>query len=182
MTSIVDVSGKPLKADNTLLSEDIAKAYTTSVRNPRPASVASTLNPLRLAGLLRSVVDGNNPEDYMTLAEEMEEHHKIMALDLETGQTKVEDLGDFNRGNDPEGIALVINKDNTGYWICTEQSKTDNRFHLYDRQTLERISTMYLEDVSYTDGITTAYMHGNWYLYAVDNDKRVVAFQLPEIN
>ncbi|MFL2500277.1 MAG: hypothetical protein ACJ0RO_00335 [Candidatus Neomarinimicrobiota bacterium] len=118
----------------------------------------------------------------MLVAEEMEEHHKIMALDLETGQTKVDDLGDFNRGNDPEGIALVKNKDNTGYWICTEQSKTDNRFHLYDRQTLERISTMYLEDVSYTDGITTAYMHGNWYLYAVDNDKRVVAFQLPEIN
>ena len=73
-------------------------------------------------------------------------------------------------------------KEPTQYWICTEQSKTDNRFHLYDRQTLERISTMYLEDVSYTDGITTAYMHGNWYLYAVDNDKRVVAFQLPEIN
>ena len=121
---------------------------------------------------------------YQTLlvAEEMKEHHKVMALDLVTGEVIKEDLGNFDRGNDPEGIALVITKDNNGYWICTEQSKTDNRFHLYDRKTLEYMSTMYLDNVSYTDGIATAYMHGKWYLYAVDNDARVVAFELPEIN
>lgn len=89
MTQIVDVNGKPLKADKTLLSEDIAKAYTTSVRNPRPASVASTLNPLRLAGLLRSVVDGNNPQDYMTLAEEMEERDLHYAAQLRTRKLAV---------------------------------------------------------------------------------------------
>ena len=123
-------------------------------------------------------------QHYQTLlvAEEMQEHHKVMALDLMTGEVKKEDLGNFKRGNDPEGIALVINKDNNGYWICTEQSKTDNRFHLYDRKTLEYMNTMYLDNVSYTDGIATAYMHGKWFLYAVDNDARVVAFELPEIN
>lgn len=89
MNQIVDVNGKPLKADKTLLSEDIAKAYTTSVRNPRPASVASTLNPLRLAGLLRSVVDGNNPQDYMTLAEEMEERDLHYAAQLRTRKLAV---------------------------------------------------------------------------------------------
>jgi len=121
---------------------------------------------------------------YQTLlvAEEMKDHHKIMALDLMTGEVIKEDLGNFDRGNDPEGIALVIDKDNNGYWICTEQSKTDNRFHLYDRKSLEYITTMYLDNVSYTDGIATAYMHGKWFLYAIDNDARVVAFELPEIN
>ena len=121
---------------------------------------------------------------YQTLlvAEEMKEHHKIMALDLVSGEVIKEDLGNFNIGNDPEGIALVTNKDNGGYWICTEQSKTDNRFHLFDRKTLEYMTTMYLDNVSYTDGIATAYMHGKWYLYAVDNDARVVAFELPEID
>ncbi|CAA6680336.1 DUF935 family protein, partial [Lentimonas sp. CC4] len=64
-------------------------AYTTSVRNPRPASVASTLNPLRLAGLLRSVVDGNNPQDYMTLAEEMEERDLHYAAQLRTRKLAV---------------------------------------------------------------------------------------------
>jgi len=122
---------------------------------------------------------------YQTLlvAEEMKEHHKVMALDLMTGEVIKEDLGNFDRGNDPEGIALVINKDNSGYWICTEQSKTDNRFHLYDRKTLEYKTTIYLDNVAYTDGIATAYMHGKWFLYAIDNDARVVAFELPdEIN
>ena len=122
---------------------------------------------------------------YQTLlvAEEMKEHHKVMALDLMTGEVIKEDLGNFDRGNDPEGIALVVNKNNNGYWICTEQSKTDNRFHLYDRKTLEYKTTMYLDNVSYTDGIATAYMHGKWFLYAIDNDARVVAFELPdEIN
>ena len=121
---------------------------------------------------------------YQTLlvAEEMEEHHKVMVLDLMTGKVIKEDLGNFDRGNDPEGIALVVNKNNNGYWICTEQSKTDNRFHLYDRKSLEYINTLYLDNVSYTDGIATAYMHGKWFLYAVDNDTRVVAFELPEIN
>ena len=118
----------------------------------------------------------------LLVAEEMEEHHKVMVLDLMTGEVLKEDLGDFNRGNDPEGIALVINEDHQGYWICTEQSKTDNRFHLYDRKTLENFATMYLDNVSYTDGIATAYMHGKWFLYAVDNDARVAAFELPEIN
>ena len=118
----------------------------------------------------------------LLVAEEMEEHHKVMVLDLMTGEVLKEDLGNFNRGNDPEGIALVINKDHEGYWICTEQSKTDNRFHLYDRKTLENFATMYLDSVSYTDGIATAYMHGKWFLYAVDNDARVAAFELPEIN
>ena len=118
----------------------------------------------------------------LLVAEEMEEHHKVMVLDLMTGEVLKEDLGDFNRGNDPEGIALVINKDHQGYWICTEQSKADNRFHLYDRKTLENFATMYLDNVSYTDGIATAYMHGKWFLYAVDNDARVAAFELPEIN
>ena len=118
----------------------------------------------------------------LLVAEEMEEHHKIMALDLTSGEVLKEDLGNFNRGNDPEGIALVANPDNSGYWICTEQSKTDNRFHLYDRETLEYMTTMYLDNVSYTDGIATAYMHGKWFLYAVDNDARVVAFELPKID
>ena len=133
---------------------------------------------------LYQVESNQADKHYQTLlvAEEMKEHHKVMVLDLMTGEVIKEDLGNFDRGNDPEGIALVINKDNNGYWICTEQSKTDNRFHLYDRKTLEYKTTMYLENVSYTDGIATAYMHGKWYLYAVDNDARVVAFELPEIN
>lgn len=89
MTNILDSRGNPIKPDKQLLSEDIALAHTTSVRNPRPNSVASTITPLRLAGLLRSVVDGNNPQDYMTLAEEIEERDPHYASVLRTRKFSV---------------------------------------------------------------------------------------------
>lgn len=89
MTSILDDGGNPIKPDVPTLSEDIAKAYVTGVRNPRPASVASTITPHRLAGLLRSVVDGNNPQDYMTLAEEIEERDLHYASVLRTRKLAV---------------------------------------------------------------------------------------------
>lgn len=70
---ILDSKGHPIKPDKQLLADDIARAFTTSIRNPRTQSVASALTPQRLAGLLRAVAEGSNPQDYMTLAEEMEE-------------------------------------------------------------------------------------------------------------
>ena len=83
MNKIVDVHGKPFATDEKVLAEDIAKAYTTGVRNPSPSSVASTLTPSKLSSLLRSVIDGD-PESYMTLAEEMEERDLHYASVLRT--------------------------------------------------------------------------------------------------
>ncbi len=82
-------TGNPIKPDKKVLSENIANAHITSVRNPRPNSVASTITPQRLAGLLRSVVDGNNPQDYMTLAEEIEERDLHYASVLRTRKLAV---------------------------------------------------------------------------------------------
>ena len=84
MSKILDQNGQPLEVEKNVLSEHVSQAYTTGVRNPRPASVASTLTPSRLAGLLRSVIDGNDPEQYMILAEEMEERDLHYAAQLRT--------------------------------------------------------------------------------------------------
>jgi len=85
MSAIIDPStGKPFKADKQIMGEDIARAYTTGIRNPRATTVASTLTPQRLAGVLRSVIDGNDPEAYMTLAEEIEERDLHYAAQLRT--------------------------------------------------------------------------------------------------
>jgi phage gp29-like protein len=84
ISPILDRSGKPFEAKKEILSEEITRAYTTSIRNPQPESVASMLTPQRLAGLLRSVVDGGNPEQYMILAEEMEERDLHYAAQLRT--------------------------------------------------------------------------------------------------
>lgn len=92
MSTILDSRGNPIKPDKKVLSENIANAHITSVRNPRPNSVASTITPQRLAGLLRSVVDGNNPQDYMTLAEEIEERDPHYASVLRTRKFAVASL------------------------------------------------------------------------------------------
>ncbi|OUS51458.1 hypothetical protein BM607_009380 [Shewanella sp. SACH] len=90
MSSILDPStGKPFKADKQVMSEDIARAYTTGVRNPRANPVASTLTPHRLAAVLRSVIDGNDPEAYMTLAEEIEERDLHYSAQLRTRKLAV---------------------------------------------------------------------------------------------
>ncbi|WP_345859312.1 DUF935 domain-containing protein [Shewanella algae] len=116
---ILDKDGNPFKVEKTLLADDIARAYTTSVRNPRPASVAQTLNPQRLAALLRNVVDGGNPEDYMTLAEEMEERDLHYASVLRTRKLAVaaitptveaasEDAADIEMA---QRVRLIMNDD-----------------------------------------------------------------------
>lgn len=90
MSSIIDPStGKPFKVDKQVMSNDIARAYTTGVRNPRANPVASTLTPHRLAAVLRSVIDGNDPEAYMTLAEEIEERDLHYSAQLRTRKLAV---------------------------------------------------------------------------------------------
>ncbi|WP_233007164.1 DUF935 domain-containing protein [Rheinheimera faecalis] len=90
MSSIIDPStGKPFIANKQVMSKDIARAYTTGIRNPRSNPVASTLTPHRLAGVLRSVIDGNDPSAYMTLAEEMEERDLHYAAQLRTRKLAV---------------------------------------------------------------------------------------------
>lgn len=102
----------------------------------------------------------------------------IIVLDLVSGEEIQCEISNFYFENDAEGIALTGIED--GYIIFTEQSKEDNKFHLFSRSNLSFYKTLFLEDVSFTDGIATAYMHGEWYLYAIDNDKRVAAFKLPQ--
>ncbi|AVI67227.1 hypothetical protein CKQ84_15785 [Shewanella sp. WE21] len=90
MSSILDPStGKPFKVDQQVMSTDIARAYTTGVRNPRANPVASSLTPHRLAAVLRSVIDGNDPEAYMTLAEEIEERDLHYSAQLRTRKLAV---------------------------------------------------------------------------------------------
>lgn len=64
----------PFELDTAVLKEDVAQARAMSVRRATAGiSIASTLTPQRLASVLRNVAEGNDPESYMILAEEMEE-------------------------------------------------------------------------------------------------------------
>jgi phage gp29-like protein len=69
-SSIVDQFGRPIHYDK--LTEELAAARTTGVRQVWHPSVARGLTPQRLASILEAAAEGS-AADYLTLAEEMEE-------------------------------------------------------------------------------------------------------------
>lgn len=109
MSSILDPTmGKPFKVDQQVMSKDIARAYTTGVRNPRANPVASSLTPHRLAAVLRSVIDGNDPEAYMTLAEEIEERDLHYSAQLRTRKLAVAAIAPTVEAASDEAIDVLM--------------------------------------------------------------------------
>ncbi|HDN2668545.1 TPA: DUF935 family protein, partial [Klebsiella michiganensis] len=75
--------------NETDMTRPEARARSASVRPPSAGiSVASTLSPARLAGVLRNVTEGN-ARDYFILAEEMEERDLHYASVLRTRKLTV---------------------------------------------------------------------------------------------
>ena len=75
--------------NETDMTQPEARARRASVRSPSAGiSVASTLSPARLAGVLRNVTEGN-ARDYFILAEEMEERDLHYASVLRTRKLTV---------------------------------------------------------------------------------------------
>jgi 3-phytase len=72
-----------------------------------------------------------------------------------------------------------------GYWLTTDQSETQNTFHLFDRTSLEHVGAFRGETVTNTDGIfATEEAFGpfeNGAFYAVHNDRGTVAFDWTDI-
>ena len=52
-----------------------------------------------------------------------------------------------------EGIALWKTGSKSGYWIATDEGMRINRYHVFDRETLEHLGTLAGEVTLYTDGI-----------------------------
>lgn len=92
--------------------------------------------------------------------------------------------GDVIR-HEPEGIALYACGQDEGYWIVTDQHRTDNRFLIFDRRTFELVGAFTGSAVRNTDGIALvqravgALRAG--VLYAVHDDRGVGAFAWRDI-
>lgn len=78
---IVGANGEPLMRE--VLDKEISAGGMASIRHPWHDSVADNLTPTRLAAILRGAADGN-AQDYLTLAEEMEERDGHYASVLST--------------------------------------------------------------------------------------------------
>jgi 3-phytase len=115
-------------------------------------------------------------------------------IEREPGEIRIYDHGGRYRGRDlgrglfggqPEGLALYDCADGSGYWIATDQQLDSNRFHVFDRVSLEHVGTFRGRTVQYTDGValhaqpTPRFPAGVF--YAVHHDKGVVAFDWREV-
>ncbi|WLI50622.1 DUF935 domain-containing protein [Pseudomonas sp. FP833] len=88
-SKIVDQYGRPIQYDK--LTEELAAAQTTGIRQVWHQSVASGLTPGRLAAILQGAAEGN-AHDYLTLAEEMEEKDLHYASVLGTRKLAISGL------------------------------------------------------------------------------------------
>jgi phage gp29-like protein len=86
---IVDQYGRPIQYDK--LTEELAAARTTGIRQVWHQSVASGLTPGRLANILQAAAEGS-AHDYLTLAEEMEERDLHYASVLGTRKLAISGL------------------------------------------------------------------------------------------
>lgn len=110
-------------------------------------------------------------------------------IDKEPGEIRVynhagrytgTDLGQGLFGGQPEGLALYDCPDGSGYWIATDQQLESNRFHVFDRRSLEHLGTFHGHTVQFTDGVALHAMPTERFpagvFYAVHHDQGVVAF------
>jgi len=88
-TRIVDQYGRPIQYDK--LTEELAAARTTGIRQIWHQSVASGLTPGRLANILQAAAEGS-AHGYLTLAEEMEERDLHYASVLGTRKLAISGL------------------------------------------------------------------------------------------
>lgn len=130
---------------------------------------------------------GDPTHDHILVAEELEDDQRgrqVKVYDFAgsfTGKT-------FGRGifkSQVEGIALYQSSETAGYWIVTDQSKTRNRFHVFDRETFEYLGAFEGERTLNTDGVwltqTAMPRFPKAAFYACDNDRAVSAFGLAEV-
>lgn len=115
-------------------------------------------------------------------------------IDLEPGAIRVYDgdgrfrganVGRGLFGGQPEGLALYDCPDGSGYWIATDQQLDFNRFHVFERRSLEHIGTFHGEIVRFTDGVALHAVPSARFpagaFYAVHHDQGVVAFDWRDV-
>lgn len=86
----------------------------------------------------------------------------------------------------PEGIALYTTSGTGGYWIVTDQSKTENVFHVLDRNTFKHLGAFKGATTLNTDGIWVTNVpfgpFASGAFFAIHDDGNVACFDWAEIS
>lgn len=130
---------------------------------------------------------GDVEHDRVLVAEELEEDGSGRQVKVynHAGEFTGTTFGQGIFRSQVEGIALLATSARGGYWFVTDQSKTQNLFHVFDRETLTHLGTFEGERTLNTDGIwlssTPLRRFPQGALYACDNDRAISAFDLAEV-
>lgn len=125
-----------------------------------------------------------DPEkDMLLLAEEDETQSKIKCYNMQGKFVRSFGYGYFE--GQAEGIALYDTGNGSGYWICTDQSETNNVFNIFDRNSFEYIASFSGDSTSNTDGIALTEMSFSDFpegaIFACDDDGGITAFNWKSI-
>ncbi len=131
-------------------------------------------------------IHGDVAFDRLAIAEEHPDYRKdgiaIYSLD---GRYSGQRMGKDLFQGDPEGIALYECPNGEGYWIATDQDENDNRFHVFDRASLDYLGSFSGEHTRNTDGIALYPVASERFpygvLYAVHDDSGISAFDWRDI-
>jgi 3-phytase len=152
------------------------------LRHQHIRNIGATSGP----GMLKVVESlwADPAHDRLLIAEEKEGEAQIKVYTLDGTFTGTTISSDYFQ-SEAEGIMLYECGAADGYWLTTDQSETQNTFHLFDRTSLEHVGAFRGETVTNTDGIfATEEAFGpfeNGAFYAVHNDRGTVAFDWTDI-
>jgi 3-phytase len=117
----------------------------------------------------------------LLIADELENRIKIYSLD---GRFTDEVMGEGNFHFEPEGIVL-LRCGKGGWWVSVDQEEGRSHFRLFDRKTLQYISTFAGETTANTDGVAATQKaippFSRGALFAVHDDSAVSAFDLKRL-
>jgi 3-phytase len=128
---------------------------------------------------------GDPPFDRLLIADEDQRHAQTVHEYTLDGRFTGHSIARGTFLGEPEGIALWPCTADKGYWVVSDQLHPLTIFRLFERHTLAPRGAFTGTLTAWTDGIalhaaaTARFPHG--VLYAVHDDKAVVAFDLRDI-
>lgn len=137
-------------------------------------------------GVLRIVesIWADVENNHLLVAEEDETQSSVKVYDLQGNYSDIifgQDIFKYQ----VEGIALYQTDAQNGYWIITDQSHDDNRFHIFSRKVFDYVATFKAQNTTNTDGIWLSQQpfgdFSNGVFFAVHNDGNVSAIDWTDV-
>lgn len=171
---------------DSLLGQRV-KHYTWKITTGNLESkFAGTFGATSGSGTLRIVesVFGDVENNLLLFSEEDTTQSSLKVYDLQglfSGVVRGKGLFHYQ----VEGIALYQNENGAGYWIITDQSKTENRFLVFERQSFKYLGAFAGPKTKNTDGIWLTQKSFGKFLkgvfFAVHDDGNVSGFDFKTI-